>query len=59
VEVAHGGSGGGRARVAAWEAMGLRQFAPTPPPLPPRSSLAAPVCTGEETGGLGRQPSRL
>jgi hypothetical protein len=49
---AHGGSGGGKARVAASEAMGLRQFPPTP-------SLVVPICAGEETRGLGRQPGRL
>jgi hypothetical protein len=53
---AYGGSGGGRARVAAWVAMGLDS---TPFPLPSRSSPAASACVDEETGGLGRQPSRL
>jgi hypothetical protein len=41
---AHGGSGGGRVRVAAWEAMGPRQF-PLPRSLltPPWRLRSAPV----------------
>jgi hypothetical protein len=49
------GSGRGRVRVAAWEAMGPWQL-PPPFSLPPP---AAPVCVGEESDGLGRQPARL
>jgi hypothetical protein len=51
------GGSGGRARVAAWEAMGPRQFPPTH--LPPRSSLVALIYAGEEAGGLAGQPGRL
>jgi hypothetical protein len=46
-----------RARVAAWEAMGPRQFPPTH--LPPRSSLVALIYAGEEAGGLTGQPGGL
>jgi hypothetical protein len=49
------GSGRGRVRVAAWEAMGPWQL-PPPFSLPPP---AAPVCVGEESDGLGRQPVGL
>jgi hypothetical protein len=42
-----------------WVAAGRPWASTVPPPLHPRCSLAAPICAGEETSGLGGQPGRL